>query len=107
MTRAGTRLGIRSVRHRAEAGPDLAVDRSGAHQVPLDVGALRALRGSALHLDIYAWLSEVPHVVPASADDRALAIVLVRQGPIAWRCVGCLVRCESREAAAQSAEDGV
>lgn len=27
------------------------------HPVPLDVGALRALRGSALRLDIYAWLT--------------------------------------------------
>lgn len=27
------------------------------HPVPLDVGALKALRGSALRLDIYAWLT--------------------------------------------------
>lgn len=27
------------------------------HPVPLDLGALRALRGSALRLDIYAWLT--------------------------------------------------
>jgi hypothetical protein len=27
------------------------------HPVPLDVGALRALRGSALRLDVYAWLT--------------------------------------------------